>query len=63
MTVDWLGPNVVLKGCREQRGMRLWDTRVGAESTEPRIQHSSNIIHVRSIDEENLDEKKLLWQW
>ncbi|KAF6221607.1 hypothetical protein HO133_001573 [Letharia lupina] len=50
VAVDWLGTNVVLKGCREG-AIRLWDTRSGAESAEPRIQHTSAINHTRSIDE------------
>lgn len=49
VAIDWLCPNVVLKGCREG-AVRLWDTRSRAESTEPRIQHPININHVRSID-------------
>ena len=50
VTVDWLSPDVVLKGCRAG-GVRLWDTRIGAESTEPRILHPSAINHVRSVNE------------
>lgn len=49
VAVDWLCPNVVLKGCREG-AVRLWDTRSRSESTEPRIQHPIAINHVRSID-------------
>ena len=50
VAVDWLGPNVVLKGCREG-AVRLWDHRSHAESTEPRIQHAVAVNHVRRIDE------------
>ena len=50
VAVDWLGPHVLLKGSKGG-GVRLWDTRIGAESTEPRIQHPSNLIHARSMDE------------
>ena len=50
VTIDWLSPTVILKGCRAG-AVRLWDTRIGAESTEPRILHPSSINHVRSVDE------------
>lgn len=50
VAVDWLGPNVVLEGYRNG-AVRLWDTRSRAASTEPRIQHTSAINHVRNIDE------------
>ena len=49
VAVDWLCPNVVLKGCRLGE-VRLWDTRSHSMSTEPRIQHPIAINHVRSID-------------
>ena len=50
VAVDWLGPNVILKGDRDG-GVRLFDIRSGAENWEPRIQHTIAVSHVRSIDE------------
>lgn len=50
MAVDWLSPNVVIKGCKDG-GVRLWDIRSHGESRESRIQHASQINHARRIDE------------
>ena len=50
MAVDWLGPNVMMKGCKDG-GVRLWDIRSHGENRESRIQHPSQINHVRRIDE------------
>lgn len=50
VAVDWLGPNVILKGC-QNGAVRLWDLRSGAASREPRLQHPSAINYVRSIDQ------------
>ena len=47
VTIDWLGPAVILKGCRAG-AVRLWGGR------EPRILHPSSINHVGSMDD-NLD--------
>lgn len=53
MAVDWLSPNVVIKGCKDG-GVRLWDTRSGGESRESRIQHPSQINHARRVDENTI---------
>ena len=50
VAIDWLSPSVILKSCREG-AVRLWDIRIRAESSEPRIQHPITIIHVRSIND------------
>lgn len=50
VAIDWLSPSVVLKGCTEG-AVRLWDTRINAESLSARIQHPIAVTNVRSIDE------------
>ena len=47
--VDWLSPSVIITGCHLGE-VRLWDTRSGASSQKPRIQHPIASNHVRSID-------------
>ena len=54
MAVDWLSPNVLIKGCKDG-GVRLWDTRsFEGESRESRIQHPSQINHARRVDENTI---------
>lgn len=53
VAVDWLSPNVVMKGC-EDGGVRLWDTRSHGESRGSRIKHPSQIIHARRVDEHTI---------
>ena len=50
LAVDWLSPNVMIDGGKDG-GLRLWDIRGGCERRERRIQHPSQINHVRKIDE------------
>lgn len=53
MSVDWLSPHVVIKGCIDG-GVRLWDIRSRGESRESRIQHPSQINHARRVDENTI---------
>ncbi|CAD6583707.1 MAG: hypothetical protein ASARMPREDX12_001424 [Alectoria sarmentosa] len=48
--VDWLSPNVIMKGCKDG-GVRLWDIRTRGENRESRFQHPSQINYARRIDE------------
>ena len=50
IALDWLSPTVVIKACRFG-AVKLWDVRHRAENAGPRIQHPSDITHVRRIDE------------
>ena len=50
MAVEWLSPNVTIDGGLDG-GLRLWDTRGGRERRKRRIQHPSQINHVRKVDE------------
>lgn len=53
IAVDWLSPNIVIKGCKDG-GVRLWDVRSRGESRRSRIQHPSQIKHARRIDENTI---------
>ena len=48
--VDWLSPNVIMKGCKDG-GVRLWDIRTRGENRDSRFQHPSQINYARRIDE------------
>lgn len=54
MAVDWLSPNVLIKGCKDG-GVRLWDTRsFEEECRESHVQHPSRINHARRVDENTI---------
>lgn len=53
MAVDWLSPNVVIRGDSDG-GVRLWDIRSHGESRANRIQHPSGINHVRRLDDNTI---------
>lgn len=48
--VDWLSPNVIMKGCKDG-GVLLWDIRTRGDSRESRFKHPSQINYARRIDE------------
>ncbi len=50
VAVDWFSRAVVLRGFK-QGTVKLWDLRINAVSTEPRIQHHHPVNHVKRVDD------------
>ena len=50
VAVDWLSRDVVIRGYKPGT-VKLWDVRINAENTEPRIRHRRPLNHVKRIDD------------